>query len=99
MRLTSDQIDYIRAQVGEALGPEAGVWLFGSRVDDSLRGGDVDLLVATVLPVERPALLSARLAARISRYMGGRKVDVLLEAPNLARQPIHEVARGTGVRL
>ena len=41
----------------------------------------------------------ARLAARASRAMDGRKVDVLLLAPNLMRQPIHDIAQRQGVLL
>jgi predicted nucleotidyltransferase len=44
MRLTTNQITAIREEAGR-LDPHAEVFLFGSRVDDSARGGDVDLLV------------------------------------------------------
>ena len=73
--------------------------LFGSRVDDQARGGDVDLLVETARPVEQPAWAVAGLSSRISRLMGGRSVDVVLLAPNLMRLPIHEVALREGVLL
>jgi len=99
MRLTPEQIDLIRAIVAELAGSDANVRLFGSRIDDSARGGDVDLLVELPHPVEAPAPLAARIAGRISRAMQGRKVDVLLLAPNLKRLPIHDEALGTGVKL
>jgi len=73
--------------------------LFGSRTDDQKRGGDVDLLVITEKPVERPAMLAAGLEAQIRRALQGRRVDVLIQAPNLAVQPIHEIARNRGVPL
>jgi predicted nucleotidyltransferase len=99
MRLTTTQIEQIKTLVAGHLGPEAEVRLFGSRVDDQIRGGDVDLLVASSNAVERPALLSATLAARISRVLRGRKVDVVIDAPNLTRLPIHAVAMSQGIRL
>jgi predicted nucleotidyltransferase len=80
-------------------GGDARVWLFGSRVDDESRGGDVDLLLELDAPVEEPAQLAARLAAKVSRAMNGRKVDVLIKAPNLRLLPIHTVALTEGVRL
>ena len=43
-------------------------------------------------PVDNPALIAAQMAAKTSRIMHGRKVDVLLSAPNLMRLPIHDVA-------
>ncbi len=92
MRLTPAQVALIKSAVADLAGPEARVRLFGSRLDDDARGGDVDLLLELPDPVERPALLAARLAARISRGMDGRKVDVLLSPPNLETQPIHDIA-------
>lgn len=44
MRLTGQQRTIIRATVAETFGAGADVWLFGSRVDDNKRGGDIDLL-------------------------------------------------------
>ena len=70
--------------------------LFGSRLRDDARGGDVDLLVELPEAVEDPAVLASRLSALISRSLYGRKVDVLLLAPNLRRLPIHEVALQEG---
>ncbi len=59
----------------------------------------MDLLVEVDAVVEEPAQLAARLAARVSRNMYGRKVDVLIKAPNLLHLPIHTAALAQGVRL
>jgi predicted nucleotidyltransferase len=80
-------------------GSAARVWLFGSRTRDDARGGDVDLPLECDQVVDEPAQLSARLAARVSRAMHGRKVDVLIKAPNLMVLPIHTLALQEGVRL
>lgn len=92
MRLTPLQIELIRDSVLLVAGEGVPVRLFGSRLDDEARGGDVDLMLEFATPIDNPALLSAQLAAKISRAMQGRKVDVLLSAPNLLRLPIHEIA-------
>lgn len=99
MRLTHDQIQAIRSLVRQTAGETAGVRLFGSRLDDGAKGGDVDLMLELPEPVDNPALLAAQLSARISRAMSGRKVDVLISAPNLTRLPIHEIAFQEGVLL
>lgn len=99
MRLTDIQRQTIQRIVSEELGENATVKLFGSRLDDTARGGDIDLLVELDKPVEHPAQLSARLSVRIMRAMHGRKVDVLVSAPNLSEQGIHKRAREQGVRL
>ncbi len=99
MRLSPDQIASIRQTVLQLAGGSAHVWLFGSRAHDHQRGGDVDLLLELDEAIEEPALLSAMVSARISRGMHGRKVDVLIKAPNLKHLPIHTVALAEGVRL
>ncbi len=99
MRLTDLQINAIRLGTTQLAGDAARVWLFGSRVRDDARGGDVDLLLELSEPVAEPAQLSARLAALVSRAMYGRKVDVLIKAPNLKLLPIHSIALAEGIRL
>ncbi|MFW5910845.1 MAG: nucleotidyltransferase domain-containing protein [Thiohalospira sp.] len=99
MRLSAEHRDRIRELVREAAGERAEVRLFGSRLRDDVRGGDLDLLVTVDEPVANPALLIARLEARISRAIGGRSVDVILQAPNLQESAIHRVAAEEGIAL
>lgn len=99
MRLTSAQIAAIRLSATQLAGDAARVWLFGSRLRNDARGGDVDLLLELDEAVAEPAQLSARLAAQVSRAMYGRKVDVLIKAPNLKFLPIHSIALAEGIRL
>ena len=44
MRLTKTETDVILKQILH-VDPEAKIYLFGSRVNDSSRGGDIDILV------------------------------------------------------
>lgn len=99
MRLTTTQRQIIQHIIADELGPGATVRLFGSRLDDTARGGDIDLLVELDVPVEHPAQLTARLSVRLMRAMHGRKVDVLLSAPNLSEQTIHRLAREQGALI
>jgi len=99
MRLSSADRANIVQLTSEVAGEHAAVRLFGSRVHDELRGGDIDLLVSLPEPVAQPAVLASRLAARIERALGGRKVDVVLQAPNLLEQPIHRAAMAEGLLL
>ena len=59
MRLTPSQIDVIKRTAIEFLGPDARITLFGSRVHDQQKGGDVDLYVE----VPQPHLIQ-KIAAR-----------------------------------
>jgi len=99
MRLTEQQAQTIRHLACQVAGDLCRVRVFGSRLDDAARGGDVDLLLELADPVDNPALMAAQLSARVSRAMGGRKVEVLLSAPNLMRCPIHDIAFKEGQLL
>lgn len=51
MRLSRSQLATLRATVANALQPPPAVRIFGSRLDDSRRGGDIDLLLESDRPV------------------------------------------------
>ncbi len=95
MRLSPKSREIIRETTLEVFGAEARVRLFGSRTDDSLRGGDIDLLVE--LPCHQPDTRkkSLTLAARLQLQLGDQPIDVLVIDPNTALQPIHRVAAAT----
>lgn len=99
MRLTTEQIRLIRETANNEFGPSVEVTLFGSRLDDTSRGGDIDLMVTLPDSVSRPALKAARLAVLIERNLGGRRVDVVLVTPETLPQPIHDIARQQGIRI
>jgi predicted nucleotidyltransferase len=99
MRLTHTQIMTIRRATAEIYGEQANVWLFGSRVDDNKRGGDIDLLIRpddfwvnTNLPQK------IKFLGKLERLLGERKIDVIIEEPDDPR-PIVRIAHETGVRL
>lgn len=92
MRLNERQIQAIRQTVLLVAGRNARVRVFGSRINDAAKGGDLDLMLELFEPVDNAALMAAKISALVSRAMQGRKVDVLLSAPNLMRLPIHDIA-------
>lgn len=99
MRITSEQALQIKQVVHRIFGERASVWLFGSRVNDNAQGGDVDLFVKTQSPLKSPAVLAAKTAVEVMKLQNGRKVDVVVQAPNSTPQPIFEVAVKTGILL
>lgn len=101
MRLTPRQTEIIRQAAHAAFGPATQVWLFGSRVDDSKRGGDIDLFIETDEP-DVAKIVRAEMAflAAIKMQLGDQKIDVLVNYPaRTTHPPIFEIARQTGVRL
>jgi len=99
MRITQQQHNMINDVVHQWITGEPEIILFGSRADDAQKGGDVDLFICSENPIEHPALLSAKIGARLGRAFQGRKVDIVLAAPNLKQQAIHRIAREQGVLL
>lgn len=99
MRLTQSQVEGIRNSANEVFGSGVQVWLFGSRVDDSKRGGDIDLLVRPAVPHVSSSLFGKlRFLNKLEACLGERKVDVVVEAAGDAR-PIVHVAHEMGVLL
>jgi len=80
-------------------GADAQVHLFGSRLRDDLRGGDIDLLLECPRPVDRPVWLAAQLTARLQRVLGERRIDVLVVDPLTTLQSVHRLAQAEGVPL
>ncbi len=99
MRLTSDQTHAIVSATRALAGNDARVWLFGSRLHDELRGGDIDLLVECAQPVARPVWLAAQITARLQRVLGDRRIDVLVIDPATVVEPVHRVACTEGIVL
>lgn len=67
MRLTPSQIETICSIARQTLGEGAQVSLFGSRLDDGRKGGDVDLLVEA--PQEPGLLARAMLKNRLEDHL------------------------------
>lgn len=99
MRLSENQVEAIRRTVAETFGTDAQVWLFGSRVDDSKRGGDIDLLIRLAPAISDNLLLrKIRLLVQLELALGECKVDIVIEQ-NGDTRPIVQVAHQTGIRL
>lgn len=101
MRLTEHQRSTIREAVAAAFGAEAKAWLFGSRINDAERGGDIDLLIETKQSdVSVIARAEIAFLAEVQSKLGEQKIDVLLDYPSRrSRPPIFAIAKRQGVQL
>ncbi len=99
MRLTPEQITIIKSIVLELCGSGVTVRLFGSRVDDHKKGGDIDLLIESALPIKDQVMMECQLTSRLYFALGGFKVDVLIKDGSFPLAPIHERAISQGIFL
>ncbi len=99
MRLTKRQVRVIKEEVKRIFGPGAQVWVFGSRVDDTARGGDIDLLIEADATPEEALDKELRFYARLIRRIGKQRIDIIVHRSGAPFLPIHEVARQTGEHL
>lgn len=99
MRLDPKIQELIKKEVTDHLGSDVVIRLFGSRVDDTQKGGDIDLLIETHHTLTNRLDLESKLATRLYIQLGGRKVDVLLMDDLTQVQPIHTQAIKTGIVL
>lgn len=98
MRLTDHEVAAIKAAARLTFGPDAVVRVFGSRVDDARRGGDIDLHVETPDNIDfwpsKDEFLE-RLFARIDE----QRVDLITTARGQAPMPIERIAYRDGIVL
>jgi predicted nucleotidyltransferase len=93
MRLTKQE----RSAIVEAVhrfDPDAEIYLFGSRTDDTKRGGDIDLLI-----MSNTLRSDQRIDIRVElqKKLGEQKIDIVI-AQDLSK-PFTQVARAQAVRL
>lgn len=101
MRLSTFERDTLKQAAQASFEPGVVVRLFGSRVEDDQRGGDIDLLIETGLSdPARIAQAHTRFLTLVYSRLGEQKVDVLIDYPERAQRPaIFDLARQQGVVL
>jgi predicted nucleotidyltransferase len=98
MRLTPDEIEVIRRAVRQIFGENARVRVFGSRVRDDLKGGDVDLFVE-VESGDASIANEQRLRDLIAPTLDDVRIDIVLHERGQAATPIVRIALRDGVPL
>ena len=99
MRLSLQSQAIIHQAVVQRFGDLAQVRLFGSRLDDTAKGGDIDLHVRVLGEVTNPIWEASLLAAQLQRQLDGRKVDVRLLDTTQDTLSVDKVALSEGVLL
>jgi predicted nucleotidyltransferase len=96
MRLRKHYREVISQIAREVFGTKTEVFLFGSRVDDRQKGGDIDLYV---VPEKRDNLFDKKIKflVKLKMTLGEQKIDVVVaKDPN---RMIEKEARAKGIKL
>lgn len=99
MRLFGQTQQIIRDTVREVFGVDAVVKLFGSRINDEARCGDIDRLVELPSITGELERKTMQLAAKLQLRIGDQPIDILVLDPSTPRQSIHKQASATGIKL
>ena len=95
MRLRHSEIEAITSTFKEVF-QSGQIYLFGSRVDDSLRGGDIDLYIQTD-NIDNLLEKKIEFLVSLKRKIGEQKIDVVISRD--IDRPIEQEALNKGVRL
>ncbi len=77
MRLNKKQLNSIKTNFTNFF-DDGKIYLFGSRVDDSKKGGDIDLYISTKNK-ENLAYKKIQFLAKVKREIGEQKIDVVFD--------------------
>ncbi len=80
MRLEENQIVVLKNKL-QSLSSYAKLYLFGSRADDSKKGGDIDLLIVSDT-ITKKDLRQIRI--EFFKYFGEQKLDIVLDDGSFA---------------
>ena len=76
MRLQKQEIQTILQVAKNIYGETVKVYLFGSRLDTTKRGGDIDLLIRTD-EAKKGVLARIRMIAQLKYLLGDQKIDII----------------------
>lgn len=96
MRLKPNEIDIVKSSILKRI-HDAKIILFGSRVYDDKKGGDIDIFVET----EQEVNLKQQIEILTDIRMNGceRTVDMIFKTPTTKDQPIFHTIYKNGLAL
>lgn len=74
MRLKQEIIDFLKHEVS-TIDPNAKVYLFGSRTDDTKKGGDIDILILSNQKIKPEKITKLRI--KFFDTFGEQKLDIV----------------------
>lgn len=101
MRLSKNEKEIIKRIACQVWGQQTIVSLFGSRTDDTKKGGDIDLYIHSIEERDPKQIMikKAEFLGKLELLLGEQKIDVLVETPYNHNLPIIKTAQLRGVEL
>ncbi|MCI5133592.1 MAG: nucleotidyltransferase domain-containing protein [Candidatus Electrothrix sp. AW2] len=96
MRLLDVQLDTIRTVIPRYLGNRCKVYLFGSRLDDKARGGDVDLLIETQQYISRMQRVRLKMAIEAALEL---PVDLVIRSEDETPTAFQRIAKSCATAI
>ncbi len=99
MRLNENEINVLTDLSKSFFGEKAKLILFGSRTDDTQKGGDIDVLLIPNNEMNNAQLFRNKLKylVAVKEKIGDQKIDVVI--PELSSKSIVDTALRTGTTL
>ncbi len=100
MRLKKNELAAIKEVTKEIFGENATVRLFGSRTNDALKGGDIDLLIhcnRTISSSEKYQL-KIKFLVQLKKLIGDQKIDILIDG-NQQQSSFFQTVKNEGILL
>ena len=97
MRLSDFEREAIKTCIKRYFGEESKIYLFGSRVDNAKKGGDIDIYVIAEYKDINEILLKIKAKRCIKNRIGEQRIDIVISKDT--NSPIEKIARENGVML
>jgi len=94
VRLSQKEIDLLKITLYN-LSSEAKLYLFGSRVDDNRRGGDIDLMIVAKDFTKREL---RKFRITFFKHFGEQKLDIIIDDGSF-KNPFHQMIKREAILL
>ena len=98
MRLSQEQTKCLVDATHSCFGSDATISLFGSRIYDDHKGGDIDLYIETSL-TDGTVAAKLQLRSMIWPLFGEQKIDILVRSRQEEMNAMHKIAKATCIKL
>ena len=98
MRLTSTQHQAIKSTFLEVF-QEGEIYLFGSRVNDAGKGGDIDLYLEAVPEYMITVKKKIAFIVGLKKYLGDQRIDVIFKSTDNSSSRFQQIIEKTKVPI